>query len=435
VIEQPVYYFISYLFFKIFIPNSKFIIRFPAFVFGTLSIWLIYNSFKRLFNRNVAFVSSVLLAFNFFQLRYSTEARTYSLNIFLSIISIYYFCRFIQQEGRMKSVKIALLTVNSLMFLAHSLLIFFIACEYIILFIHVYFYETKQPLNIKLLSKIIIRKFKWEALIFAIIFALRIKEIAIPGYEWILSPKLKDLWGLYIYLLQYTYFLPRLLILVIVLLILLGALLRKKQFANTIISFYQGNRYLVYFILVVIFLVPILFFTISQFKPIFLGRYLSFILVPLILFISILLSAISPAVKNIIIMLIISLSLLSISENRSFNRFNLPYDAIFNYLAHIKDKVIFSSYDANVIIDYYKRRNGYDYANIIPAQKKIDPNINYDGYILFNEFWSIDPSRIRIWDVINKNNNYRLEAINFPDFGRKFTARKIRCKGEDNPIE
>ena len=79
--------------------QSEFSIRFPALIFGVLSIFMIYKLGKVLFNQEIGLLSALILAISPFHIHYSQEARPYSLLMLLSLISTYYFIKFIKSDN------------------------------------------------------------------------------------------------------------------------------------------------------------------------------------------------------------------------------------------------------------------------------------------------------------------------------------------------
>ena len=91
------YHIISHYWMQIF-GQSEFSIRFPALIFGVLSIFMIYKLGKVLFNLEIGLLSALILAISPFHIHYSQEARPYSLLMVLSLISTYYFVKFIKSH-------------------------------------------------------------------------------------------------------------------------------------------------------------------------------------------------------------------------------------------------------------------------------------------------------------------------------------------------
>ena len=100
-IDMPInaYHLILHYWIQIF-GQSEFSIRFPALIFGVLSIFMIYKLGKFLFNQEVGLLSALMLAVSPFQIHYSQEVRPYSLLMLLSLISTYYFVKFIKSNDK-----------------------------------------------------------------------------------------------------------------------------------------------------------------------------------------------------------------------------------------------------------------------------------------------------------------------------------------------
>src|SRR5438067_2508351 len=68
--------------------------------FGVLAIPAIYFLGRALWGRSAGLVAALLLALNAYHIRYSQEARSYSLAVLLVILSVYFLVQFIQQPSR-----------------------------------------------------------------------------------------------------------------------------------------------------------------------------------------------------------------------------------------------------------------------------------------------------------------------------------------------
>jgi len=95
-VHPPFYLFILHIWMKLF-GTSEFAIRFPSLIFGVLAIPMIYLLGRRLFNEEVGLISALILAISPFNVEYSQEARMYSLLLFLAIVSMYFFVRFLER--------------------------------------------------------------------------------------------------------------------------------------------------------------------------------------------------------------------------------------------------------------------------------------------------------------------------------------------------
>lgn len=97
-IHLPIYFIILH-FCSVF-GMSEFVIRLPSVIFGLAAFPVLYLTTKRLYNSKVAKIACLILAFSWLHIRYSQEVRMYSLFLFLSLASFYFFVRSLQ-ENRM----------------------------------------------------------------------------------------------------------------------------------------------------------------------------------------------------------------------------------------------------------------------------------------------------------------------------------------------
>ncbi|MCZ7391764.1 MAG: glycosyltransferase family 39 protein [Candidatus Methanoperedens sp.] len=89
--EPPLYYLV--LHFTLAIGKSETIIRFPSVIFGILSVFMIYKIGTLLYNKKEGLVSAFLLAISPTSIIFSQDAKNYSLFIFLSMATIYFFLK------------------------------------------------------------------------------------------------------------------------------------------------------------------------------------------------------------------------------------------------------------------------------------------------------------------------------------------------------
>ncbi|MDW7777261.1 MAG: glycosyltransferase family 39 protein [Methanosarcinales archaeon] len=95
-LSPPLDYII--LHFVLYIGKNDFIIRLPAAIFGILSIILIYWVSKTLFSEKEGLICALLLSTSPMAVWYSQEARMYSLFMFLSLLSLFFFIKALQQN-------------------------------------------------------------------------------------------------------------------------------------------------------------------------------------------------------------------------------------------------------------------------------------------------------------------------------------------------
>jgi uncharacterized membrane protein len=125
-VHPPLYYYILHFWMKLF-GTSEFALRFPSLIFGVLAIPMIYLLGRRLFNEEVGLISALFLAISPFNVEYSQELRMYSLILFLALLSMYFFVRFLEQDSRAVSVGYVLST--ALMLYADSFGLFVLVAQ------------------------------------------------------------------------------------------------------------------------------------------------------------------------------------------------------------------------------------------------------------------------------------------------------------------
>ena len=78
---------------------GEFFVRSLSAILGVFSVAAIYALGARLRNGMTGLVAALLLAVNAYHIRYSQEARGYSLAVFLAILSCYFFVQLLQEPG------------------------------------------------------------------------------------------------------------------------------------------------------------------------------------------------------------------------------------------------------------------------------------------------------------------------------------------------
>lgn len=88
--NPPLHFIILHFWMKVF-GSSEASIRFVSLIFGVAALFMMYQMGKYLFNREIGIVSALLLALSRPNIYYSQEARGYSLMLFLTLVSFYFF--------------------------------------------------------------------------------------------------------------------------------------------------------------------------------------------------------------------------------------------------------------------------------------------------------------------------------------------------------
>ncbi|MER3445436.1 MAG: hypothetical protein C4291_00755 [Candidatus Dadabacteria bacterium] len=99
----PLYYIILHFWISLF-GDSEFSVRFPSVIFGLFAIFMLYEVGRLIFDNEVGILGSLLLGLSLFHIRYSQEARCYSLMVLLTLISIYFFIRLFKERSLIFSI-------------------------------------------------------------------------------------------------------------------------------------------------------------------------------------------------------------------------------------------------------------------------------------------------------------------------------------------
>ncbi len=94
----PLYFLITHFF--LYIGDNDFLLRFPALFFGVLGVAITYALGARLFGKREGLSGAFLLSLAPFHIRYSQDARFYTLLLFLSLLSLYFLYRGIVDKDR-----------------------------------------------------------------------------------------------------------------------------------------------------------------------------------------------------------------------------------------------------------------------------------------------------------------------------------------------
>jgi mannosyltransferase len=98
--QPPLYYSVLRLF--LYLGRSEEIVRLPSAVFGILAIPLLYKIGRLCFGRKAGLVSALWLGLSPLHVWYCQEARMYTMVVFFSLGSVYFFLRLLyQNEGRL----------------------------------------------------------------------------------------------------------------------------------------------------------------------------------------------------------------------------------------------------------------------------------------------------------------------------------------------
>jgi uncharacterized membrane protein len=108
----PLYFLITHTF--LFLGDNDFLLRFPALAFGLLGLAATYTLGARLFGEVEGIIGALLLAVASFHVRYSQDARFYTLLVLLSLLSAYFLYRGLYSGKRKWFVGFVLCSVLNL---------------------------------------------------------------------------------------------------------------------------------------------------------------------------------------------------------------------------------------------------------------------------------------------------------------------------------
>jgi len=151
--------------------DSEFATRFLSVLFGAAAIFMMYKVGSLFFDQEVGILSSLLLAVSRFHIQYSQEARAYTLMALLTLLSIYFFKRFLEDGNRWVSMGYILSTA----FLAytHVFGLFIIAAEN--LYVAALLFPSRERFRPGLKKWVFLQL--WVALLFAPWIPVLIKQV------------------------------------------------------------------------------------------------------------------------------------------------------------------------------------------------------------------------------------------------------------------
>ncbi len=311
--HPPLYYLILHFWIKIF-GDSEFSLRFPSALFGIFCVILVYKFCFDFWSEKVALFSSLILGISTFQVFYSQEARMYSLLCLLSLLSFYYFVKFLCR-GDLKNFLIYS-TVNVLLLYTHLYSFFVLFAQ----FFYVLFFERRK-----------LKKFVFAFIVLFVFYVPRLfvvlnqaGNILISGEFWLPKPGFIDIVKTLAQFSGATYPMPRdeagkiLLGRFIIEYSSSGILLLILTFLSihSVFDFkkFSGEKREIYIILLLWFIFPILLpFILSQFlTPFYFTRYAISSSVAFYIIASIGLENLENGLKKYFLVLILILSLVNL---------------------------------------------------------------------------------------------------------------------------
>ena len=107
-------------------------LRIPSLIFGIVAIAVIYATACRLYNRNVAILSALILSFSSFHVWYAQEARNYTMMVMFTALSFYFLVRL--REQNTWRIVCGYLLSSTLMLYTHYFAVFFLLAQNMFVF-------------------------------------------------------------------------------------------------------------------------------------------------------------------------------------------------------------------------------------------------------------------------------------------------------------
>lgn len=126
---HPPFYFILMHFWMNWFGDSILVVRFFSFLFGMLCIILAYKLGEMLFNEEAALFSALFVSISPFAVRYSQEARAYSLVIAIGLLSWLMVLKF--ERSRRNYILIILAILNCAGIFTHYFFVFFLFAQFL----------------------------------------------------------------------------------------------------------------------------------------------------------------------------------------------------------------------------------------------------------------------------------------------------------------
>ena len=256
---MSIYYLL--LHFWLHLGNSEFFVRTLSIVFALATIPALYLLGRRLFDSRAGLIAAALLTTNAYFVRYSQEARSYTLMLFLCVLSGLYFLNCLEDPSRRN--RIVYILINALAVYAH----FFAGLLVLTLLLSLHFRQH--------IPEVTRKDWRWSTLAVSPIAVFVVITGAGP-LRWIKRPGAKELWDLALHLTGNG---GRLLLTAYTA-ACLAALIPVACLAAKRVS---GDVWRYRFLLLWLFFPALLTVAVSFARPLFLPRYFFFCLPALVL--------------------------------------------------------------------------------------------------------------------------------------------------------
>lgn len=301
------------------INSNDFFLRFFSVIWGTLSLIMIYRLGEFIFSKKIGILSALFLCISPLHIYYSQELTYYSLSLFLTLSSGYYFVKILKDPDRISSIMYVFFTLGSIY--THPVNLTFIVTQNLFFY---FFYHKDKRLQKKWKYLQLIIFFLSLPYLYSAMFQF-LKFSQSKEFFWIRKPSLKMLVTTFmVFSLGYH---------VASVLQLIAMVIFLYFLAKAIFYWHKKNE-IFYFILWLL-LPPCSIWLISQFRPLYLHRLFFFALPPFCL----LMSAGTVKIKKYFEAGLIGFFvLLTISALKNYYENKLPYNYEKKYQAIFSKK-------------------------------------------------------------------------------------------------
>ncbi|MGO8944022.1 MAG: glycosyltransferase family 39 protein [Syntrophobacteraceae bacterium] len=364
----PLYWTVLHWWIQLF-GTSESSVRLPSAIFGILSVLVMYKIGRLLFDVEAGRLSSLLLSISVFHISYSQEARTYSLSVLLTLLSMYFFLKVLKDMSRNNVIGYALSSI--LLLYSHIYGLFIIIAQNTYYVVLSFLSKESKQLNPRrwiLIQCVIIALFvPWIGILLTAIHKVE------NGF-WIPTPNINTI---YLSFLTYSSESRKLLRVFIILSVLSAMVFEKRRGSLNWESFCESlegyqwkrgflNRDKVCFLLVWLMTPIILPFIISLFsQPIYYTRYTIVASAAFFLLVARGISNLrNRYIKVFIVIIIIVFSLMQVPRYYTEDNKCLAYKEQWRDVAkfvdthfRIGDLLIFRDWGCVLPFDYYSRND------------------------------------------------------------------------------
>jgi hypothetical protein len=177
--NMSLYYFL--LHYWLHFGGSEFFVRALSVLFAISSVPAIYALGRRLFDSRVGLMAAALLAVNAYHVQYSQDARSYSLMVFLCLLSIVYFLKSLTEPSGRNRATYVVLSVLAVYAQFFSLLL--VIAQWLSL----------RMLDQEQIPQKVRNDWRWIALLVSPVVAF-VATTGTGPLRWVQRPGLNDLW-------------------------------------------------------------------------------------------------------------------------------------------------------------------------------------------------------------------------------------------------